>query len=381
MRQFYEFFAGGGMARIGLGSGWKCLFANDFDEGKCRSYADNWGDAALRCADIAELTTGDLPGQADLAWASFPCQDLSLAGGGAGLDGNRSGAFWPSWGLIKGLRDEGRAPKVVVLENVTGALTSHGGADFAAIASAVVDGGYRIGALVVDAARFLPQSRPRLFIIAADRDAVIPTRARRPGPDANWCSATLERAVNGLPEQVRRAWAWWRLPQPRPPRKRLADLLEREPGGVSWHSPTETGRLLSMMTPLNRAKVDAAQRSGRPTVGAIYRRTRPDENGRRRQRAEVRFDGMSGCLRTGSGGSSRQIIMTVTPDSIRSRLLSAREAARLMGLPDTYRLPQNYREAYHLAGDGLVVPVVRHLAGHILEAVVDAAGHATERAA
>ena len=47
MRQFHEFFAGGGMARLGLGSGWKCSFADDHDEGKCRAGADNRGDALV----------------------------------------------------------------------------------------------------------------------------------------------------------------------------------------------------------------------------------------------------------------------------------------------------------------------------------------------
>jgi len=47
--------------------------------------------------DVGGLTSRDLPGRADLAWASFPCQDLSLAGMGAGLKGKRSGTFWPFW--------------------------------------------------------------------------------------------------------------------------------------------------------------------------------------------------------------------------------------------------------------------------------------------
>jgi hypothetical protein len=78
---FYEFFAGGGMARAGLGDGWKCLFANDFDYKKGETYRKNWGDKELRTLDVGKLRTSDLPGSADLAWASFPCQDLSLAGG------------------------------------------------------------------------------------------------------------------------------------------------------------------------------------------------------------------------------------------------------------------------------------------------------------
>jgi site-specific DNA-cytosine methylase len=62
---FYEFFAGGGMARAGLGSGWKCLFANDFDPKKGVSYRANWGSKEFKIADVAKLTTADLPAVAD----------------------------------------------------------------------------------------------------------------------------------------------------------------------------------------------------------------------------------------------------------------------------------------------------------------------------
>jgi DNA (cytosine-5)-methyltransferase 1 len=128
------------------------------------------------------------------------------------------------------------------------------------------------------------------------------------------------------------------------------------------------------MSPLHQRKVALAKASGRRTVGAIYRRTRADERGGSLQRAEVRFDGISGCLRTPAGGSSRQSILVVEGRSIRSRLLSPREAARLMGLPDSYKLPENYNEAYHLAGDGVAVPVVRFLAEQLLEPLLGGAG-------
>ena len=162
------------MARAGLGPDWTCVFANDFDHKKVESYRRNWGRGEMRPGDVGDVSPDELPGAADLAWASFPCQDLSLAGGGAGLMGERSGTFWPFWKLLSRLAPGRRMPTVVALENVCGALTSHGGSDFAAIGEALTGQGYQFGALVVDAALFLPQSRPRLFIIAAHRDAVLP---------------------------------------------------------------------------------------------------------------------------------------------------------------------------------------------------------------
>ncbi len=360
------------MARMGLGSDWSCIFANDNDPKKAASYARNWGDSEFRLADVAELTTAHLPGVADLGWASFPCQDLSLAGYGAGLRGERSGAFWPFWNLMKSLRAENRAPSVIVLENVCGALTSHGGEDFATIGAAIVETGYRFGALVIDAVHFVPQSRPRLFIIAAKEERPIPEGLTSAKPDEQWRTRTLTEAHGRLPRWMRENWLWWRLPSPPGRRTVFADLIEESPKDVKWRSSQETRKLLDMMSPVNLAKVDAAKKAGRRMVGTIYKRTRPDGNGGRTQRAEIRFDGVAGCLRTPLGGSSRQTIMIVEGDDVRSRLLSPREAARLMGLPEDYELPENYNEAYHLVGDGLVVPVIRHIAKNILEPVLAA---------
>lgn len=368
---FHEFFAGGGMVRAGLGRGWACRFANDFDHKKAWVYQQNWGLGELRTADIKTLTSNDIPGEADLAWASFPCQDLSLAGGGAGLRGDRSGTFWPFWNLIQGLLVERRAPSLVVLENVCGTITSHHGKDFAAICGAIEQAGYRVGAIVADAEMFVPQSRPRLFVIAT-LDLALPEHLVARGPVSPWHTKTLQRAQASLPPKTREAWIWWNLPQPSERNVGLSDLIEEEYDAPNWFTPEETQHLLGMMSEINRRKVEEAKRQGRRVVGAVYKRTRFSGSGRRIQRAEIRFDGISGCLRTPAGGSSRQVIVVVDGKSVRARLISSRETARLMGLPDAYRLPENYNEAYHLTGDGVVVPVVRHLARHILEPVLNA---------
>ena len=367
------------MARTGLGSGWRCLFANDVDPAKAAAYRANFGDAALVVDDILRLSADDLPGCADLVWGSFPCQDLSVAGAGAGLRGERSGTFHALWRLVEALGRAGRAPRIVALENVCGALTSDGGRDFHAICTTLARGGYRPGALVIDAELFTPQSRPRLFVVALKLDAPPPERLVSDGPAGRFHTAPLRRAVETLPMDVAERWLWWRLPEPSPRRVALADILDAEPDGVRWRSETETARLLSLMSPLHLAKVTAASLSGRTGVGSVYRRTRDDGAGCRAQRAEVRFDGVAGCLRTPAGGSSRQLIVVVEGEQVRSRLLSPRETARLMGLPDSYRLPATATAAYHLTGDGVVAPVVAHLAHFLLEPLLGFA--ASERLA
>jgi DNA (cytosine-5)-methyltransferase 1 len=198
------------------------------------------------------------------------------------------------------------------------------------------------------------------------------------GPDENWHSAALMVAHGNLSKRSQDAWIWWRLPVPPVRNTTFADLIEDKPEGVGWHTQEETRRLLEMMSPINRAKVETAKRSGRRKIGGIYKRTRADDVGDKIQRAEIRFDDVAGCLRTPAGGSSRQSIMSVDGNKVRSRLLSPREAARLMGLPDDYKLQENYNEAYHLAGDGVAVPVVRFLAAHIVEPILASNGRASK---
>jgi len=358
---FYEFFAGGGMARAGLGTDWHCVFANDFDSKKAESYTRNWDADHLQVKDVRKLDVTELPDEADLAWASFPCQDLSLAGNGRGLKSERSGSFWPFWKLMQGLEREKRNPKIILLENVYGALTSHGGKDFSALCSALLEIGYSVGAVIIDAAYFVPQSRIRLFIIAVRTDLVVPVQLLDNGPNPLWHPKAVLKAGQQLNKKVIDQWLWWNVPEPPSRKLNFIDVIEEEPSGVMWKSDSYTKNLLNMMSEVNRKKVAQAQSAGYRMVGGVYRRTRNGE-----QRAEVRFDNVSGCLRTPSGGSSRQLLLVVEGKHVRSRLLSPREAARLMGLDDSYILPDNYNAAYHLAGDGVVVPVVAHLSKHLL---------------
>ena len=169
-----------------------------------------------------------------------------------------------------------------------------------------------------------------------------------------------------LGDNLRTRWLWWNLPSKPVRQVNLRDVIEDNPTSVKWHTQAETTALLSMMSEVNLAKVEIARQSKTKMVGTIYKRT-GCEIGIKLQRAEIRFDGLAGCLRTPSGGSSRQLILVVEENKIRSRLMSSRETARLMGLPEAYMLPDRYNQAYHLTGDGVAVPVVRFIANSILE--------------
>lgn len=362
----YEFFAGGGLAGLGLwGSlsggptGFRTVFANDMDAMKARAFQANHPEVPFRQGDVWDLTAADLPGEPDLCWASSPCQDVSLAGARGGLEARRSGAFWGFWRLIQALAVEGRAPSIIVLENVSGLLTSGEGRDFAAVCAAMVEAGYRVGALEMDAALWLPQSRPRLFVVAMRVDG-----PRAPAPCAPFHSARLIAAQARLPQAVRDQWAWWSLTAPASRNLDLAAVLEPD-DAVEWFDAEQADRLLALTGPLHRARLEAAGAERARRVGAAYRRVRT-EDGRKVQRLEIRFDGLAGCLRTPAGGSSRQYVVVCEDGRVRVRRLTGREAARLMGVGDDYRLPSSQSAALKLMGDAVAVPVVRALAETLL---------------
>lgn len=359
------------MARLGLGPRWACLFANDLDPKKAAVYRLNFGGEDFHQGDVWDVQADQLPGTADLAWASFPCQDLSLAGRREGLGGERSGTFYGFWRLMEDLRAEGRCPRVVVLENVSGVLTSNGGHDFREIVSCLHDAGWTYGALELDAARFLPQSRPRLFFVAVRGSApadlgVGGDLLDRDAPPAFGRTSAVAAAVKRLPKNLRAGWVWWRTPEPPARNTALIDVLDDDVPDSLWHAKKDTRRLISLMAPLHRERLEAARAAGERRVGAAFRRMRV-ENGERVQRVEARFDGLAGCLRTPAGGSSRQFLFVCDDGDIRSRVLTPRETARLMGLPDDYALPDGATAALSVTGDGLAAPVVRWLAATLIE--------------
>ncbi len=163
-----EFFAGIGLVRLALErQNWHVVFANDIDPKKAEMYCHNWPkDDHLKVGDIHEINADDVP-NCTLFMASFPCNDLSIAGRWEGLNGKESSTFW---GLIRILRETGRRrPPLIMLEDVLGFLMRHKGRDFEQALLAVHELGYAVDAVILNAIHWAPQSRPRLLVIA-ERD-------------------------------------------------------------------------------------------------------------------------------------------------------------------------------------------------------------------
>jgi DNA (cytosine-5)-methyltransferase 1 len=255
---------------------------------------------------------------------------------------------------MRDLRRQGRRPPLIVIENVVGLLH---GSDFSGLCEALAQLDLRFGAMLIDARWFVPQSRPRVFVIAAQQQG----RCGDQSPKGSWFPPAVRRAHSRLTADLQRRWIWWSLPQPVAVPASINRLIEADPPDARWLASDEVGRLCGMMTAANQAKLRQALSRSEPTVGFLYRRTRDGC-----QRPELRFDGLAGCLRTPGGGSSRQTVVDVQRGQVRMRLLTGREAARLMGAPDAFALPDNYNDAYHAMGDGVAVPAVEWLSENLL---------------
>jgi len=341
---FTEFFAGSGLVSLALAPFFQPVWANDICPKKAAVYRANHDGTPFVLGSVADVRGADVPCAA-LSWASFPCQDLSLAGNGAGIRAKRSGLAW-EW--LRVIDEMHHRPPVLAAENVAGLVSAHNGAHYRALHNALTERGYLVGALLLDAVRWLPQSRPRVFVVAADRRAAIPPSLLADAP--TWAhNRAVCRAAQGLQH-----WAWWRLPEPPPRRTALNDMLDL---AAPCHDDATSRRNLSLIP---EAHLHRLQQSSLPAVPG-YKRTRQG-----RQVLELRFDDVAGCLRTPAGGSSRQMLVVRRNDAWRTRILTPREAARLMGAPDAFRLPGTNSDGYKAMGDAVAIPAAAHLAEHLL---------------
>ena len=308
-----EFFAGIGLVRMALeDAGFRVVFANDNSAKKRDLYELNFGGAEFLLADVRAISGTDVP-DVDVATASFPCTDLSLAGGRAGLGGPESGLLSEFFRVLEEMAE--RRPGVVLLENVSGFATSNGGADIVATLEALNALGYYCDVIDLDARRFVPQSRPRLFLIAA---AEPPASALQHWPGAplrpRWASRLLE--ANGHLRM-------FSLPVPPPP-ERASDTLEDvveavDPTDESWWDAERTERFTSSLSPANAGRAAALQASSKLAYATAYRRTRAGK-----AVWELRGDNISGCLRTTRGGSSKQALVEGGGGNLRVRWMTAK---------------------------------------------------------
>lgn len=347
--KMHEFFAGSGLVAYGLRGMFAPVWANDISAQKAAIYEANFGSDHFVLGDIKNIRGSDLP-NAHLSWASFPCQDLSLAGAVGGIHASRSGLVWEWLRILDELEEK---PKVLALENVVGLLSTKNGENYRALHYALVDRGYHCGVIVLNASMFVPQSRPRVFVIAVQKDCPIPNELVGTGPC--WLHSKMASAVGkSLPE-----WIWWKAEKPPVCTQTIKDIIQEE-------IPFDKDDVLRLVPSRHQAKLNKQDQ----IYATGYRRTR---NGQ--QQLELRFDGIAGCLRTPEGGSSKQYVVIKKAGHTHARLLTVREAARLMGAPDDFILPGSYNDGYKAMGDAVVVPVSQFIGKNFLVKLAEAIYH------
>ncbi|MEN6449188.1 MAG: DNA (cytosine-5-)-methyltransferase [Thermoguttaceae bacterium] len=359
--EFAEFFAGIGLVRLALErQGWRVVFANDIDPKKAEMYRHNWpGDEHLHVGDIHAIKPEEVP-DCTLFTASFPCNDLSIAGRWEGLRGKESSSFW---GLVRILREMGdRRPPLVMLENVVGFLMSHGGRDFEQALLALNELGYAVDAMILNAVHWAPQSRARLFVVA-QRDGSRETRSCALISDAR-----PESLFNFINEHPNVRWDIHDLPPLPPPRARLADIVEDLPDDdPCWWNTKRTEYFMNQMSEKHSEQARKMIAGKTYTYATAFRRVRHEKS-----MAELRTDGIAGCLRTPRGGSGRQILLKAGRGKHQVRLLTARECARLQGVPDTYVIDPSVplNQALFGFGDAVCVPAIEWIAKNCLAPLV-----------
>ena len=353
-----EFFAGIGLVREGLNlAGWKTNFANDIDPSKQSIYINHFGDSDnhFLLEDIHNLTAEQVP-TVSLATASFPCTDLSLAGRRAGLDGKNSSAFWGFIKILKGL--DKRKPPLVLLENVAGFLSSNKGQDFHDALSALNELGYDVDAFILDAVHFVPQSRVRMFIVGKLNDKQ-DSRAQVNLLESELRPKKLVQFINQHPE------IHWdinnHLPKLPAVQNEFSKLVEKvKKDSPLWFSQDRVEYLLNQTFDRHRSKLEELKAGKTYSYVTAFRRVR---NGK--SMAEIRFDGVAGCLRTPKGGSARQILLEAGKGEINVRLVTPLECARLMGA-DNFKISGSVNEALYGFGDAVCVPAITWIAEHYL---------------
>ena len=352
-----EFFAGIGLVREGLeAEGFNIVFSNDVDATKRSIYIANHGVAGFSLRDVREITGHDVP-DIELAAASFPCTDVSLAGARAGLDGKESGLVWEFQRILQEMGP--RKPPVVVLENVPGLATSNNGHDLEAAVGNLNDIGYTCDILVLDARRFVPQSRSRIFVVGWLSEPCGPQLY----PVSEIRPAWIARFVERNPQLSLKLLNLPPLPNCD---HTIADIVEDlSPDDHVWWNEERMGKFCNSLSAIQSTRLAGLRDSDERRWATAYRRTRGG-----RAVWEIRGDEISGCLRTGKGGSSRQAVVEAGHGDVRVRWMTAREYCRLQGAPDLDLTGITENQARFALGDAVCVPAVSWLARHCLKPLV-----------
>ncbi len=321
---FIDLFAGIGGIRLGFESaGGSCVFTSEWNDWSKKTYLENFGNEHPFVGDIVPYPDEDIPDH-DVLLAGFPCQPFSIAGVSKknalgrphGFECTTQGTlFFDVARIIAAKR-----PKAFMLENVKNLLSHDKGNTFRVILETLREElGYTVHYKVIDGQHFVPQHRERIIIV-------------------------------GFREPTLFSWDELRLPESRPV---LGSILHPEDGSEAAEEPYTTGSKAAVhrkytLTDNLWAYLQAYAAKHRAAGNGFGFGLVTRENIARTLSARYYKDGSEVLVSRGKGKNPRR--------------LTPRECARLMGYPDTYRIPVSDTQAYKQFGNSVIVPVMQEVA-------------------
>lgn len=367
LRTAADFFAGIGLVSLALErQGWETSYAVDYSKDKQKIYRSHFGTKPYRLANVQEVRGADIP-PVKLIHASFPCTDVSVAGSRGGIKVGESLAFWEFARILKEMLESKKLPPLLMLENVEGLLTSGAGKDLAEILQFLNSLGYAVDLLLIDAAYFVPQSRVRLFVIGSLGSQPLNPLAQEFA--LNYSSdARPKKVADFIRANSQVSWSIRHLPMLPERVLQLEDIIDHS---AQWWSRDRADYLFSQMFERHQQIIRRMMEADRWSYGTVFRRMR-QRDGIKQSTAELRTDGLAGCLRTPKGGSARQILVRAGNGQFDARLINEMESARLMGAED-YILPPklSLNEALFGFGDAVCVPVIEWIAENYLNPLLN----------
>lgn len=302
--KFIDLFAGIGGIRIPFSElGAECVFSSEWDKHAQLTYQANHGH--LPNGDITQIEASEIPAF-DILLAGFPCQPFSNAGHKKGFEDTRGTLFFDICRIA-----EHHKPKVMLLENVKGFKSHNKGQTFEVVSQALNDLGYSIYHKVLNARDFgLPQNRERIFIIAFLNEYFehqegfnFPVSSGKP----TFVKDVLDKEVESKYTISDRLW-------------------EGHQRRKEEHKAKGNGFGYSLFSPESHYT---------STISARYYK-----------------DGSE---------------ILIEQDGKNPRKLTPREACRLQGFPENFKLPNSSVQAYKQFGNSVPVPVVRAIAKKIAQ--------------
>jgi DNA (cytosine-5)-methyltransferase 1 len=330
--RFIDLFAGIGGMRLAFESvGAECVFTSEWDKFAVQTYVANHGIKHPIFGDIREVDPKSVPNH-DVLVAGFPCQPFSLAGVSKKNSLGRSHGFADEtqgtlfFYIAEILRV--KKPKAFVLENVKNLVSHDHGNTFKVIQKVLVeDLGYKISFKVIDAAKFVPQHRERIFIVGY-KDGEI---------NFNWeaVKPNSKKVVDKVREILQE-----NLPAPAQDAEKYFD---KKPNSVSSKYVLSDKLWLYL-----QAYAEKHRKAGNGFGFGL-----------------ANLDGVTRTLSARYHKDGSEILI---PRSGRSnpRRLTPRECARLMGYPDTFEIPVSDTQAYKQFGNSVAVPVVAAVAKELV---------------